>query len=411
MGTDANRPGAPAALCLVLALTLPCSVLPARSAPEAESFSMVFHDRPAEDDFGTVDLAGLDVRIFEMDSGGDLPADIWQKVLPCFTREAAVHPDWPAVLGAYRAAGEVIRFRPRYPFRAGGVYTCRFLPENLPAGAGEIPVYPPLTLNFTMPSPVRPVAARVTGVYPAGATVPENLLRIYIHFSLAMQRKSVQDHVRLLDDQGEDVILPFVEVEHGLWDTGSRRLTLFFHPGRIKRGVGPHDSMGPPLQAGKTYRLVVSEGLRDARGYPLESAYEQDLIVVEADRRSPDPAAWIVAAPRSSRHEVTLEFHEALDHALLGRFIQVWTQGGEEVHGQVTVRPDGSGWSFMPESPWVAGNYLLMVNPALEDLAGNTAGYLFDEKTGSGAGGKPGQAESMKKGADFLEISFSVPPS
>ena len=35
------------------------------------------------------------------------------------------------------------------------------------------------------------------------------------------------------------------------------RLTLLFHPGRVKRGVGPNEALGPPLRSGETFRLVV----------------------------------------------------------------------------------------------------------------------------------------------------------
>jgi nicotinamide mononucleotide adenylyltransferase len=35
-------------------------------------------------------------------------------------------------------------------------------------------------------------------------------------------------------------------------------------------------------------------------------------------------------------------------------------------------------WSFTPREPWTAGNYQLMVSTALEDLAANKIGQLFD---------------------------------
>jgi hypothetical protein len=403
-----THPGAPAAWLSALAIILLGSLVLAPFTPGAESLRLIFHHSPAETEFGTVDLAGLNADAVGFDSWENLAAEDRQEQFACYTEQAAAHEGWPAVLGSYEASGEVIRFRPRYPFSAGGVYTCRFLPEKLRAAGGKIPLLQPITLTFTMPSPERPAPARVTAVYPAGPTVPENLLRLYIHFSTPMQRKDVQDHVRLFNSRGEEVDLPFVEVEHGLWDTGSRRLTLFFHPGRIKRGVGPHDSMGPPLQAGEKYRLVVDEGLQDARGYPLASSFHKEFVVIEADRRSPDPAGWMVEAPRSSRDGVSLQFHESLDHALVGRFIRVQTAGGEVIQGQVTVHPDGSGWSFVPARPWDGDTYTVVVNPALEDLAGNTPGYLFDEKTGTSSHDRPGPDGTAEK-AEPIEISFSVP--
>jgi hypothetical protein len=74
----------------------------------------------------------------------------------------------------------------------------------------------------------------------------------------------------------------------------------------------------------------------------------------------------------------------------------------------VTVHPDGSGWYFVPARPWDGDTYTVVVNPALEDLAGNTPAYLFDEKTGTSSHDRPGPAGTAEK-AESIEISFSVP--
>ena len=69
--------------------------------------------------------------------------------------------------------------------------------------------------------------------------------------------------------------LAFVEIEHGLWDPRQTRLTVLLHPGRIKRGVAPGERLGPPLRAGRSYRLVVDASMPDAAGRPLGRAFEK----------------------------------------------------------------------------------------------------------------------------------------
>jgi hypothetical protein len=36
-------------------------------------------------------------------------------------------------------------------------------------------------------------------------------------------------------------------------------------------------------------------------------------------------------------------------------------------------------WSFVPSQPWRADRYEIVVDPRLEDLAGNSLAWLFDE--------------------------------
>ena len=35
-------------------------------------------------------------------------------------------------------------------------------------------------------------------------------------------------------------------------------------------------------------------------------------------------------------------------------------------------------WSFVPEKPWAAGRYSLVIDTTLEDLAGNSIGRPFE---------------------------------
>jgi hypothetical protein len=56
----------------------------------------------------------------------------------------------------------------------------------------------------------------------------------------------------------------------------------------------------------------------------------------------------------------------------------------------------------MPRAPWKPGGYRIRVDPALEDLAGNAVGHLFE--IGPGSSQPPGAATGS-----FVR-SFTFPP-
>jgi hypothetical protein len=242
----------------------------------------------------------------------------------------------------------------------------------------------------------------VLAIYPGADQVPANLLRLYVHFSAPMLRRDVPSHVRLLDASGAEVPLPFVELDQGLWDPGDRRLTVFVHPGRIKRGVAPREAMGPVLREGATYRLLIDARMRDAAGGPIGVSAEKTITAAAEDTHSPDPSAWALTTPRHAGASVTLHFGEPLDRALLERMIQVEDGAGALVEGTATIGPGETSWSFMPRAPWKPGGYRIRVDPALEDLAGNAVGHLFE--IGPGSSQPPGAATGS-----FVR-SFTFPP-
>jgi hypothetical protein len=79
-----------------------------------------------------------------------------------------------------------------------------------------------------------------------------------------MSRGHSYDYIHLLDDTGKEVELPFLELDEELWDPAMKRLTLFIDPGRIKRGVRPLEEVGPSLQEGKRFTLVIDREWKDA---------------------------------------------------------------------------------------------------------------------------------------------------
>ncbi len=306
-------------------------------------------------------------------------------VLAVFTGPRVPGRGIPEVAGAYTLDAEGLPFRPLFPFVSGLRYTAR-----LDLGHGA-----PLMRGFDVAPPTGE-GPRVTAVFPSGDTLPENALRVYVHFSRPMEPRDAHRHVRLEQADGSVVPLAFVEVPHGLWDPQRTRLTLLFHPGRVKRGVAPGEALGAPLQAGATYRLVVDGAMRDASGRTLGRDFPWRFRATSADRESPHAEGLRVHAPATVTEPLVVELPEPLDEALLHRLIWVEDASGRSVAGLAAVSERETRWRFRPESAWLPGRYGLRVHPALEDRAGNRFDRVFDRKSGSGAAGDAVEAGPLR---------------
>jgi len=275
----------------------------------------------------------------------------------------------PAMLGTYRIEGDALQFTPRFPLDRGRTYRAIYRPG---AGSGEI-VWKHLDRK-----PARP-ATVVARVDPPGDRLPENLLKFYLHFSAPMGRGEAYDHLSLLGDDGKPVDRPFLEIGEELWDPSGTRLTLLFDPGRIKRGLRPREELGPILKAGRSYTLAVDPAWRDAEGDPLGSPFRKAFRAEPADEVQPDPKNWLVARPLAATcGPLALTFPEALDRALLESGLNLVDARDQPVLGRAEVDPDQRRWRLTPDRPWVAGEYQILIDADLEDLAGNSIRRPFE---------------------------------
>lgn len=398
-------------------LIVGCS--PPSRAVDSAALELRFDDDPASDSFGTLLLAPVDGidRINDWaagEAGHRQAIVVWTgRVEPA--GDGCSHPGGqPTLLGRSRLYPAGLRFEPRLPFVRGMTYTAcvdldrleRVVPSTILGDRAR----PTLQLTFELPEVAFQEAPQVAAIWPVGDSVPENLLRFYIHFNQPMRTRSVAGEVTLLDADGEIIQEAFVEIPNGLWDARSTRLTLFLHPGRIKRGVGPRESLGPALRAGETVRLRIDGGLESPAGVPMASPVERVFRIAAADRASPDPGRWLITAPRSPVDPVTVRFDEPLDRAQLAFFASVRGPGGELLRGGSSATEDGLTWSFTPARGWQAGGYLLLARRTIEDLAGNTPDRLFDVETpGSERSAMPTTVSSPSPGAhETIELPFDV---
>jgi hypothetical protein len=271
--------------------------------------------------------------------------------------------DSPAILGSYSMEGSILVFRPRFPLMEGVRYRAVLHRD----GAA------PIETTFGEKKDTNTATARVVRVYPSQDVLPSNQLKLYVHFSVPMDYGEVSRHIHWLDKDGKPLDWPFL-VSGELWDTQQQRLTLFFEPGRIKRGVALNELMGPPLREGEEYTFVIDREFLDSRGSPLEEPFRRTLRGGPADRTRIDPKQWVVTAPRAGTTDpLTVDFREPMDFALAEHTLSV-----TGISGAVSVERNETRWVFKPNQAWSAGNHELMVDLALEDIAGNRIDRLFD---------------------------------
>lgn len=317
-------------------------------------------------------------------SNRELTTQQWHNLLAIYVTDKKTGKplhDLP-MLGKYSIKDQQLHFIPRFPFKAGINYLAKF---NIPYFYALLEKNVPLSdwqkiveLRFKLTTALVTTRPIVKMVYPGADTLPVNQLKMYIHFSSAMQEGVAYDHIQVLDQDGKPVDQPFLELSPELWDIESKRLTIWFDPGRIKRGLNPNVLKGLPLKEGEKYTLQIAPGLRDKTGQPLEKAFRKDFFVTEADRTAPVVSNWTIHIPASSTETgLSIRFDEPMDHALLNRMISI-TDGGKEIPGKIKVTDDEKVWTFEPQKPWSNASYQIRINTKIEDLAGNSLRRLFD---------------------------------
>ena len=226
---------------------------------------------------------------------------------------------------------------------------------------------------------IKPIGSTsVLQVYPTSPHLPMNQLKLYIELSNPMSLGKSSQFIKLFrmpDDVEESEA--FLITHEELWDPERKRLTIFFDPGRIKRGVQPNLQLGLPLVEGRKYKLVISKNWQDRNGANLIAGFEKEFEVVAVDRKSPDPKNWLIQPPKNSKESLKIDFRESLDYGLLHSSIVVLNQN-QQIDGTISLLDKESVWVFTPAKPWTANSYEIHIDPWLEDLAGNSIRRKFD---------------------------------
>jgi hypothetical protein len=283
------------------------------------------------------------------------------------------------VAGTYSLTETGIRFDPQFPLAPGLEYRAILNPDYDPAHARK---GDRIEASFTVPKPPPGPRISIAGIYPSGNRLPENTLRFYIHFSGQVARGDVYRHLKLIRDDGIEVKSPFLELDEELWSVDGTRLTVLFHPGRVKRELVPREEEGPILEEGHRYTLTISDKWQDTEGRPLVSGYRKTFTAGPADAQPVEPADWAILPPRAnSDTPLLIRLPKPLDKALLGRLVWVTDPSGKKVPGSLTVGGGERVLTFAPTGRWTKGEYRLVVDVRLEDSCGNRVGEAFEVET------------------------------
>lgn len=276
----------------------------------------------------------------------------------------------PPLAGTYTLTATGVRFEPQFPLVPGRDYV---------AIVYDLQNRKPMLAKLSVAKPPPGPRVGITAVYPSGNRLPENTLRFYIHFSGPVARGDIYRHLKLVRDDGVEVKDPFLELPEELWSNEGDRVTVLFHPGRVKRGLVPREEDGPVLEEGRGYTLTVSNSWEDTEGRPLLATVKKTFTAGPPDDQPVDLSQWSLAAPRAgSDSPLIVKLPKPLDHALLGRVVWVVDAVGKRVPGQLTVGGGERVLTFAPKQPWVKGEFRLTVDTRLEDTCGNRVGEPFE---------------------------------
>ena len=325
----------------------------------------------------SIEVRGLPARDLRVLGGRRLSNAQWQEILRVEVDRAGGVP----VAGSYQAQRGAVRFTPMYGFDRGRAYHVTFDAKKIPGINNrdkwrQMPLRRTLTLDAagrtSEPSTI------VRQIYPSGHVLPENMLRFYIEFSAPMGRGAALEHIRLMEVDGKQVVDPFLPVEAEFWNHERTRFTLFFDPGRVKRGIKPNRDLGRALVSGKRYVLLIRAAWLDGQARALKQEFQRLFTAGPAVERPLSPSHWKIDSPRvGTMHPVVVTFPHALDHGLLQRALAV-RLGSDEVRGDIAIEREETRWTFTPSRPWQAGDYTLQVFTFLEDPAGNRIGRAFE---------------------------------
>ena len=361
------RPAAAAVLLLAAACT--------RSLPATDpSISLV--ENPENPAASWIEVAGIDSGTRDAARRLNPTSDEWAGIFTVRVTNRDGSASATPVAGKYAVIGDVLRFTPLFPFDPGRQYDVQYYGSGA-SGPRTEKLRKTVALRAGAPA----LPTDVTHVFPSADVLPENQLRMYIHFSAPMGRRGGVEHVRLLDDTGGEVPDPFLPLDAEFWNADRTRYTLFFDPGRQKRGILPNRQMGPSLVAGRSYTLVVDREWIDGNGNPLGQTFTRKFRVGPPNRHALDFTKWRVKPPaEGTRDPLRVEFPDPLDHGLLLRAIGV-RRDGQAVVGDVRVDAQETRWIMTPADVWRPGRYELVALSILEDPSGNRIGRAFEVDT------------------------------
>jgi len=293
-----------------------------------------------------------------------------------------------SVLGETVKENGIITYIPIVPFSNGKTY--------------EIRHHEQLYESFIINNAIDKIKPELLSIYPTRDTVPENLLKMYFVFSKPMQEvNSALEYITVIDETKNEEVSVFLELQTELWNKDHTQLTLWLDPGRIKTDLIPNKNLGLPITKGHGYSIHVSKEFKDAQGNMLIDNYSKTIFVSKRDSQLPNLINWMLKSPEANTlNELIIDFGESLDFALATETVSIINSNNKIVDGNFILSNNESKLQFKPASKWKSGNYTILVDSKLEDLAGNNLNHLFDRDLAT----EPNKGKDSK----FKSIQFEI---
>ena len=124
---------------------------------------------------------------------------------------------------------------------------------------------------------------------------------------------------------------------------------------------------------------MIDADWQDARGQSLARGLRKPFHVTAVDESPIDIKSWQVAPPaaslaRTTDRHISRTTRPCPATAIAARDDRRGRGGSRHCRNRLGE----TRWQFTPEQPWSAGDYQLVVETTLEDLAGNAVGRAFD---------------------------------
>lgn len=221
---------------------------------------------------------------------------------------------------------------------------------------------------------------KVLDIYPSADAIPVNILRFYIQFSKPMQEMQILDHIKLSNEEGEDITGVFYKNQYELWNQDRTEVTLIIDPGRVKTGLLAHNTMGRAFEEGQHYVLTVDSLLLDFNDNALKRSYRKKFVAIAEDIKAPNVQYWnTTIPPKMTKDPLNIIFNDIIDHISAQTLIKVLHEN-KVLPGKIILSQDEQKWKFIPRKKWKKGAYQIIVNPRVEDIAANSMNQLFDHK-------------------------------
>lgn len=284
------------------------------------------------------------------------------------------------IVGSFIVQTNSMIFIPKFPFLQGKTYIIKTNDYQK---------------EFFIPKSVKSKPV-VTEIYPTKNTIPENILRMYIQFSHPMKTTGNLKNIKLYDSKGVEVKRAIFNNVYELWNESQTQLTIIFDPSRVKTGLKINKNMGRALEAGESYKIVVSN-LEDIYGQRLKNSYTKHFYVTEEDTQSPNHEKWSLKSPKANTTEsLNIDFKESIDIMSLQNRLFVFTSNDDRIDGKIKFNNNEKSWKFIPNQKWKKGDYTLKINSRLSDPSGNNLNGLFDHKIGSLKYRQEGNIQELK---------------